>query len=114
MPSGFLNDALLTVTGMVSVASVDARQCSLSEADLVMFTTADLIVENGEQAKAIGEAIKAGQLIPLFEALAPITTPSSSLSATGARKKPPASGKKRPRSSRASTMARAPASQSCK
>ncbi len=67
-PSGFLNDALLTVTGMVSVASVDARQCSLSEADLVMFTTADLIVENGEQAKAIGEAIKAGQLIPLFEA----------------------------------------------
>src|SRR5271166_697777 len=68
VPSGFLDAALLTATKMVNVARFDARQCSLSEADRVMFTTADLVIENGDQAKAIGDAIKAGQLMPLVEA----------------------------------------------
>ena len=68
VPGGFLNEALLTASRMVNVASFDARQCSLSEADVVMFTMADLVIENVEQAKTIGEAIKAGQLMPLIEA----------------------------------------------
>ena len=67
VPSGFLDDAMLTATKMVNVMHFDVRQCSLSDADIMMFTTSDLTIENADQAKAIGEAIKTGQLMPLLE-----------------------------------------------
>jgi predicted Holliday junction resolvase-like endonuclease len=66
---GFYADAMAKLQRLINARGLDVRQCAnLDDADVVMFTTADLVVANADQVKALGSSLSNGGLTALLEA----------------------------------------------